>query len=153
MIYNIYFIITFFFYFLFYKKILKKSKNIKRINLFLILYSLFTIFDLIFLKSSFTNGFITNNIVFGAILLIITLILFLIEIINDEKIIFNIEKLLIFWISIGVLLFHIGVIPIIISSEILKYDGIYDRILLGLNIIMYGSFIIGFICSDPKYNY
>jgi hypothetical protein len=50
-------------------------------------------------------------------------------------------------------LFHIGVIPIIISSEYLNFKGLYHTILTPLNIIMYGCFIIGLIKSDLKYNY
>ena len=60
---------------------------------------------------------------------------------------------MIFWISIGLLLFHIGSIPIFIAKQFLNYNATHNYILLGLNIIMYGSFIIGFILSDKKYNY
>jgi len=151
-IYNTYTIITFLFYFSFYKKLFKKERNVKIMTWFLILYVLFTVFDIIILKSHFLS-FTPNNLVFGAILLIITQILFLMEIINDEKIVFNIKKSFIFWISIGVLLFYIGIIPIMVSADFLQFNGIFDTILLVINAIMYGCFIAGFILSDKKYNY
>lgn len=152
-IYNIYTITTFIFYFIFYWSLFKKKKNKKIMQIILIMYFILSLFDILYLKSHFVNDFFANNIVFGSILLLITLILFLIEIINDENLIFNIKKSLIFWISIGALLLYIGVIPIIIAAKHLGFKGIYDTILTTLNIIMYGSFTIGFIWSDPKYNY
>ena len=151
--YNLYIIISFLFYFFFYKKLFKKKGNKEIMNVFIIGFVLFLIFNLMFLKSTFTNGFNTNNVVVGAIFLLITLILFLMEIINIETIVFNIKKSFIFWISVGLLLFYIGVIPIMISKKYLNYGDIYFFILNGLNVIMYGCFIIGFIKSDSKYNY
>lgn len=152
-VYNVYLIISFLFYFILYKNLIKKRNKKKIITILLFIYLFLTIIDLLIFKTSFVDGFIINNIIFGSILLVITVILFMIEIINDERIVFNIKKSIVFWISVGVLLFHIGFIPIMISSKLLKYDGIYDNILLGLNVIMYGSFTIGFIKSDPKFNY
>lgn len=152
-IYNTYVIVTPIFYFLFYKSLFKKENNKKVMNFFLIIYFLFTLYDMLILKSNFMNDFFVNNMVFGSILIVIMLILFLIEIISNEEIIFNIKKSLIFWISIGALLFYIGSTPIIIGSNYLKFEGLFDTILTVLNLIMYGSFVIGFIYSDKKYNY
>lgn len=152
-IYNTYAVITFVFYLLFYKSLFKNKRNKLIMNLFLLLYLLFIPFDFFILKTDFYYDFFVNNIIFGAILLIVTLILFLIEIVNSEDIIFNIKKSFIFWISIGVLLFYIGSTPIIISSKYLEYRGLFQQIITGLNLIMYGSFIFGFIKSDKKYNY
>lgn len=152
-VYNIYIVVTFLFYLTFYKSLFRNNNNKKTINIFLLLYLLFIPFDLFILKTHFLNDFFANNLVFGSTLLVITLILFLIEIINNEKIVFNIKKSFIFWISVGALLFYIGVIPIIISSEYLNFKGLYHTILTPLNIIMYGCFVVGFITSNPKYNY
>jgi len=152
-IYNIYTLITFLFYFIFYKSVYKKRNNKKLMNKFILVYLLFIIVDLIVFKPDFFNDLFINDFVFGSVLLLITLILFLFEIISDKMIIFNFRKAFIFWVSIGVLLFYIGIIPVIISSEFLKFNGLFDTVVLGLNIIMYGSFITGFILSDKKYNY
>jgi len=152
-IYNTYIILTCLFYILFYKSLFKNKTNKKIMNAFVIIYLLFTIFDFVILKSHFINDFLSNNFVFGPILIALILILFLIEIINNEAVIFNIKKTFIFWVSVGALLFYIGVIPIIITSELLNFDGLYDNILSGLNFIMYGSFSLGYILSDKKYNY
>lgn len=152
-VYNLYALVSFFFYFTFYKNLFKNKINKIIMSVFIGLYILFSIIDITIFKTDYLSDFISNNIVFGSILLTITLILFLIEIINNETVIFNIKKIFIFWVSVGALLFYIGVIPIIITSKLLNFNGLYDSILTGLNIIMYGSFSLGYILSDKKYNY
>jgi hypothetical protein len=152
-VYNFYTIMTVLFYFIFYKQLFQKPINKKIMNVFFVIFLLFTIVEFTIFKTSFLNSFSTYNFILGAILLIITVILFLIEIINNEDIIFKIKKALVFWISIGVLLFYVGSLPIFITGEFLGYKGIFDKILIGLNIIMYGSFILGFLWSDKKYIY
>ena len=77
----------------------------------------------------------------------------MIEIINNESIIFNIEKSFIFWVSVGCLLFYVGVIPIMISSKQLFFKGIFEVILNILNGVAHSLFIVGYIWSDKKYNY
>ncbi|WP_147296399.1 hypothetical protein [Lutibacter oceani] len=62
------------------------------------------------------------------------------------------NKLLLFWICTGTLLFYIGIIPIQIMAKFFNYRGLFDYIILGLNIIMYGFFTIGFIISKKEYN-
>ncbi len=113
----------------------------------------FIFFDVFILKESILTEFNVHLLILGSVLLLTTLILFLIEIINNNKIIFNISKSFIFWISIGLLLFYVGILPIMITREFLNYNGTYTIILVALNIIMYGSFIIGMVKSDIKYNY
>ena len=122
-------------------------------NLFLIAFIAFTLFDIFVLKTDYCTNFIINSTIFTAVLLIITLILFLVEIINNERIIFFIRKSFIFWISVGSLLFFVGIIPIIITASFLNFDGIFDTILAGLNLIMYGSVVFGFAFFDKKYDY
>ncbi len=152
-IYNIYTIVTFIFYFLFFRLLFKSNKLKKLMVAFLLSYILFIFLDLLVLKPNFFKNSYTHIFVFGSILLISTLILFLIEIINNKFAIFKYKETLIFWICIGTLLFFIGVLPVMISVEYLKYEGLYDIVVATLNIIMYGSFSYGFINSNPKYNY
>jgi len=152
-VYNTYVILSFLFYIYFYKKLFKNKRNKKIMNLFLILFLVFTIVDILVLKTDYYNDFIINSTIFVALLLIITLILFLAEIINNERIIFFIKKSFIFWISAGSLLFFVGIIPIIVTASFLNFDGIFDTMLAGLNLVMYGSVILGFTFFDKKYDY
>jgi len=152
--YNIHILVSYIFYFYFYSSLSKNNRNKKMINIFIILFSLFSVFNYLILDQNITDKKLNiNNIIVGSVFLLITIILFLIEIINNEKIVFNIYKSFIFWISIGLLLFYIGILPIMISTEYLNYNITYTVILNSLNVIMYGSFIIGMVKSETKYNY
>jgi len=152
-VYNIYTIFVFIFYFVFYKKIFKNSKNKKIMLWFVTIYLLFVFADIFIIKTHFFNHSLINSFVVGAVLLLVTLILFLKEVIDNKNAIFNIRKTFIFWISTGALLFFIGVIPVMITVEHFKYEGLPDYVIAILNVIMYGCFVIGFVNSDHKYNY
>lgn len=152
-IYNINIIVSFIFYFIVYRELSNKPANKVIIKYLIGFFIVFVIFNNTVLGQKIIDGYNTNNFIFGSIILFIILILFLIEIINNEKIIFNIQKYFIFWVSIGLLIFHIGMIPIMISREYLYFNNIYMYILNSLNIVMYVCYVIGMIKSDVKYNY
>jgi hypothetical protein len=150
-VYNTYIIINFLFYFylfsyLFHSKLKRKIMKIC-LYVFSLLYLYLVVSDL---QSFFYD---LNLIMFfsGSFALITTIIFYLIELLNKDSIIFDITKFLPFWISIGNLLFFIGIIPIMIMRNYLDYSGLYDVILRILNVILYGSFAIGFILADKKY--
>ncbi len=151
--YNFYSVVTFLFFLIYYKFQFKKQYFKNTMNWFLGLFVIVAVYELFYLKTSLLNGFFMPTTIFGSLLFIITLLLFLYEIIVNKHIIFNVEKSLIFWISIGCLLFYIGVIPIVISYKRLNVDGLFDIVLNILNSIAHLCFIIGFIFSDKKYNY
>jgi len=152
-LYNIYNPITVLFYLYFYKAFIKGKRTKKLINYFQLTLISSYIIEFLFFKLDFLSQEATYSNNFGSLLLLIVIILFLFEIINDEKIVFNLYKSMIFWMSIGLLLFVVGTIPIFISVDLMNFNNTYLFILYGLNIIMYGSFIIGFIVSKKKYNY
>jgi len=115
----------------------------------------------IFLAASFIN-ILTANFIFenqmvayvvGACLVIFCIILYYIEILSDSRILYIKEDLL-FWISIGLLLFYVGYIPIKISREFFSnYEDVFvtlynvQRILI---IIMNSCFIIGFVWTKKR---
>ncbi len=152
-LYNIYDIVTILFYLYLYKTLIISPKTIKLINYFMMAFIGSYIVEFLF---GYFNPLTENSSYsahIGSIFLLITLILFLFEIINNEKIVFNLHKSMIFWISIGLLLYVVGTIPIFISREIMNYNITYQYILFGLNVIMYGCFVAGFILSKKEYNY
>ncbi|MEE9349709.1 MAG: hypothetical protein V3U80_06650 [Flavobacteriaceae bacterium] len=152
-VYNIYAIVSFFFYQFFYQSLFKKTKNKKLVTIFIITYIVFSLFYILVLKKNIAQDFFVYNIIVVAVLNIATLIVFLSEIISESDGVLNLYKTFIFWISVGSLLFFIGVIPILISSYLLNFNGLFDHILTGLNVLRYGSFALAFIMFDRKYIY
>lgn len=59
-----------------------------------------------------------------------------------------------FWISTALLLFYMGIIPLVLLANYLGLDksGSYNIILISLNAVLYGCYIIGFIWMKKKYS-
>ena len=149
LIYNIYDLLFYgYFYYLFWHYcFLKRNKNIILIG------------AILFLISFIVNASIINIIskpqlysyTIGGLVLITATIVYLKEDFAKKK--YN--KNLLFWISIGLLIFHIGFIPInimytytTIETKTLNY--VLPKVHLALVFIMYASFIYGFIKMKGK---
>lgn len=57
-----------------------------------------------------------------------------------------------FWISIGVLLYNIGFIPVFVIAELIDFRGVFMYITFALNIILSLCFISGFVISKKEFN-
>ncbi|MRI02145.1 hypothetical protein GH721_16490 [Kriegella sp. EG-1] len=147
LIYNIYDLIFFTYFFFVYKKSIKKV-NIKK----MIKYGTW-----IFLICFIINALIINPMllelwyayVTGSVLLIFSSIAYLLQLFQQNGIKENSLNIL-FWISIGLIIFHLGYTPITIikNLNIKTITGNEYTILrtthISLIILMYASFIIGF---------
>ncbi len=153
LLYNIYYIISFVYLFILYRNYLNSKRNKNVVVTFVISYSVFLI----------VNGFYQNYIYELQILpyiaasgfLVITIFLYFFEILNSEKVL-NVKKNLLFWISIGLVLYHIGNIPFrILRNYYTDWTDVTVSFLLGvfLTITMNICFIIGFIWSNRKQLY
>lgn len=152
-IYNIYNLITFSFCLFLFQYYLTK-KNYKHIvKTFIITYlALFCI------NGFFQNYFKEHQLVpylVGSLSLIITIVLYFVEVLNSEKVL-NAKKSLLFWISVGLLLYYVGNTPFRILRNFYKYltdASILFLVNFTLIIIKNTCFIIGFIWSDKKQQY
>jgi len=152
-IYNIYNVISFSYLFLLYRSYLNNKKRRK-----IILY-----FILVYIISFIINGFYQNYLkqsqtvpyLIASVFLIISVVFYFIQILNSEKVL-KVNKNLLFWISVGLFLFYIGIIPFRIivnsfsNSTALNYLFSIKFILV---IAMNLCFIIGFIWSNKERQY
>ncbi|WP_386807756.1 hypothetical protein [Lutibacter holmesii] len=129
---------------------MKDSFKRNFLKLLLATYIVIVAIDVIFIENFITEGLI-NIMIIGSLFVVISVMLFFVELINRDEIL-EIQNSLIFWISIGVLLFNIGFIPIIIIAEFIAYRGVFSYIILTLNIIMSLCFITGFLVSKKEFN-
>ncbi|PKA82287.1 hypothetical protein ATE92_0415 [Ulvibacter sp. MAR_2010_11] len=149
-LYNAFIITSFLFYFNWYYTILRRSNFKKAVIAFTIIFSVVALFNLFFVswKAYHSYTFFTG----AAFLLVLTLFHFH-QLLNSNEVLIVKHKLS-FWISTGLLLFYMGMIPLI---YLLKYIGIehlsYLFILISLNVILYGCYTIGFIWTKKKYNH
>ncbi len=152
-IYNIYNVINFTYLLFLYRHYIQ-NKTHKKAILF---------FSIIYLISFVINGFFENYLIefqkfpyiIAAIFLVITISLYFIEILNSQKVL-NAKRNLLFWISVGFLIFFVGNLPFrILTNYYMKLTDatISFLVKLTLTIIMNICFIIGFIWSDKKQQY
>lgn len=153
-IFNFYMLVSFSYYIIILKTLLSKISHKVVANLFLIIFLLFYIVNLIFIQKNITETF-TYSFSLGVIFVLILAGLYIIEIFNSGKIL-NFRESIYFWFILGVLLFHVPFLPFMLAIKwvlINSSGSIYSFVLFILNVLMYGCFITGFICSKKKYNY
>ncbi len=150
---NLYIVISFYFFFLFYKSVFHLPANRKIMDVFILLFSIFLLVDIFYFKTNLISQFLAKTAVFGSVLLLITIILITMEFLQNKEMVNNIEHSFIFWITLGCFLFYMGIIPVLIYSKFHLSNGIFNTILVILNTFTHTSFILGFMLSERKYNY
>lgn len=152
-IYNIYHLINFSFIFLLFRKYVNKKKNKNRIRIFSILY-LISFFVNMFFENYFYEVQTVPFFV-ASVLIIISIMYYYSEILNTNEVLY-VKKKMVFWISVGYLLYLSGNFPIrIVRNYFTKTLDVEYIVEVGsvLSIVMNICFIIGFIWSEENKQY
>lgn len=148
-IYNFYTIISFLFYFYWYYAILKQKTLQKTVLVFGILFTGVAIWNLVF--QSWTE-YHQYTFVVGALFTLIATVFHFWQLLYSDQILV-IQYKLSFWISAGLLLFYMGMVPFMLLSRYFELTGAsYYILIISLNCILYGCYIIGFLWTKKKYN-
>ncbi|WP_157972891.1 hypothetical protein [Aureibaculum luteum] len=150
-LYNILNIVTFSTVYIIYYRYLKTQLFKKWIKVFLIVFLLVNILNWAFIQNFIKEGAVFPKII-GSVFLIISIIFYFIELLRSEKIVIF-HRLLLFWISVGLLLFYTGTIPFVLKwNGFMVIKGVHELflILYILAIIMYLTFTFGFIWSKKE---
>ncbi len=149
-LYNISTTITFIFYFLIYYTYIKEKTEKNYSIRFLILYIITLIFSGFF--ENYLNQLQSIPFLLGAVLLMVNIILYYVDILKAEQP-QEVAKNLLFWISAGLLIYYVGKIPFRIVRAYYANQNT-GSILFILNIIltivMNTFFIVGFIASSKR---
>jgi len=142
-----------FYLFLFYRYI-ENTKTKRFILISGILYETYFLINYLFLSENWQT-LQTYPFVVGGLLIITVVFLFLIEMFQSDKILFM-TKYLVFWVSLGLLFYNIIPLPFFAVRNIIQYNNQQlNQYLMSIqftaNILMYLSFIYGFIWSKIKY--
>lgn len=140
-LFNTYRIYTFIFYQYYYYTILKEKWGKMCIKLIMTAFVLISVFEI--------GDFFAKNMILmrmsGTIFLVCSAGLYLKEVFNGNEI-FSFYKTLPFWISLGGVTYYSITTPLFIFADVLKFSHqVYLEILLLCNIVLYGSFITGFL--------
>jgi len=152
-VFNIYALIQFlFFLWLFYKYY--KTPVYKTLIKFMWgVILLFFIINTLFFQDIYVT-YQSYFFLIGGVFLLISVILFFIEILNSEAIL-KIKHLPIFWVAVGIMLFQLGFIPVFLATKYINYSNglTYGYILLILNFITSLCYSLGFIWSKKNLDY
>ena len=131
------------------------KENLSKKIILIVFYCclLFLFVDFMFITETI-NKFLSFAYGFMSFGISIMCFLYLYEIAKTEMVL-NQNRVLQYWLSIGLLIFHLCNLPItVLINDLFKIG--YVRELLGIqtisSIIMYSCFTIGFIWSKRKYN-
>jgi len=152
-IYNVYYGINFTYLLLLYRRHLSNKTSKHLVSGFLILYAIAYIVESCF--KNYLIEFQTAAYILASICLIVTIILYFVEVLNSNKIL-AIKKNLLFWISVGLLLYYAGYTPYRIIRNFytdLEKSSVIIAVMVTLTIIMNTCYIIGFTCSQKKEQY
>lgn len=153
-IYNLYNLIIFSIYIILLRSLLEKLFFQKTALLFLLFFILTFFLNWFFIQNGLTE-ILTNSYALGVVFITVLGSMYLFELFSTNLIL-NYSKSIFFWFVLGVLLFHVTYLPFMLSLKwfLIDYNpAIYGLILFFLNLLMNTSFIIGFICSEKRYNY
>ncbi|MEM7087356.1 MAG: hypothetical protein AAF489_14305 [Bacteroidota bacterium] len=141
-VYNIYIIVSFSFYLFWFSLVLR---NRKIPYLFLLLFLISVPFSIYF-EDIFWEELLLSSFTVGVILVLFCAALYFLELLGESRIV-NLHRSQRFWIIAGLLIFNIGFLPLLFLGSILDPYGLAHRIVLTiLNVILYGTYTIGFLC-------
>ena len=134
-----------------YSKSIKRPVHIKWIKFFIFFYIIISILNWSFIQDVRFEWSELPSIT-GSVFLAISIVFYFVQLLRSERIIIFHKKLL-FWISIGFLIFYVGKIPFNIKfTDYALLKGIHNLFLIVwiLAIIMYLLFAFGFVWSDKE---
>ncbi len=154
--FNIYMIVSFSFFIYFFNSFISNTVVNKRLRLLIIVFVIVTVINLL-LSDIFFNGYSIFTSVVGSVIVMVSIFLYYFDLLKRDDII-SLKRQLPIYISIGVLIYNLTITPSDIYSQYFNtHNDIYIKfsglIVLLANIIMYGTFITGFIvCAKSNPN-
>ncbi|MEJ5050977.1 hypothetical protein WH221_14195 [Chryseobacterium culicis] len=146
--YVIGFLMIIFFLYLFYYYQLLYVPLLKKIQVIILALFVLNIAVMFYTEDDLLHHFSFNMLYVDILLLLFSIILFLYQTFNSDKIL-GIKSYLPFWISVALLIFFIGSIPILFFRTTVS-ETIYFFILFMLNLISNGILILGLIWNKQE---
>ncbi|WP_407848392.1 hypothetical protein [Chryseobacterium sp. KCF3-3] len=146
--YVIGFLMIVFFLYLFYYYQLLYVPMLKKIQVIILILFVLNIVIMFYTEDDLFHHFSFNMLYVDILLLLFSIILFLYQTFNSDKIL-EIKNYLPFWISVALLIFFIGSIPILFFRTTVS-ESIYFFILFMLNLISNGILILGLIWNKQE---
>ena len=145
-VYNVFTIVSGFFYLFWFRSILNQKKVI---TIFIVLF--FGSIITSFLLEDFFESLWGISLILLAFLILCCVTLYFSKLLNSSTVI-EFQKEQQFWICTGLLIFYLGFMPLLLFQDSYFKLVISDYLfaIMTLNSIMYGFFIISFLCLKEK---
>ncbi|WP_374958015.1 hypothetical protein [Gilvibacter sp.] len=156
-VHNIQLIITFGFFANYFRSSLKPGLLASIIKLVIIVFMIGALVNLL-LSGVYFNGISKFTYIIGSILLLIAILVYYFELLRSDNIL-RFSQSLTFYISVGLLIYYLTMTPLFIygsyyytgeSSD--TFNKFYIYTLAIANVVMYGTFTLGFILCKPNQN-
>ncbi len=154
--YNIGINIELVFYLVIFYQYISNKKTKKLILIGGVFYESFFLINYLFLSESW-NTYQVFPFTFAGLVLIIAIFMFFLEMFQSDKVLY-IGKYLIFWIGLGLLFYNVIPMPLLIGKYFYLEKNYSSSIIVFINgiqyvgnLLMYVSFIYGFIWSSMTY--
>ena len=149
-IYNLYMLVSFPFFYYWYFSILQKRIHKTYVIMFSSVFLLTAFWNLIDQSWEVYHKY---TFVTGALFTLTCAIFHFWQLLNSDEVL-EVKYKLSFWISTGLLLFNMGMIPFMLLSEYFDFssNAYYFFVIIGLNLILYGCYSLGFLWTKEKYN-
>jgi len=146
-IYNVYIIGSFLFFFYWFSQILEKHQTL--VSLFTIGFGISIVYCILFI-GFFDLIWLLPILVGGVFTIILSCLWYAQKLTSDDA--FNFLRSQKFWIVTGLLIFHLGIIPLLYFQNyvIRVFPMSYGAIIMSLNIILYGCITFSFLCLPKK---
>lgn len=146
--YVIGFLMIVFFLYLFYYYQLLYVPLLKKIQMIILILFVLNIAVMFYTEDDLLHHFSFNMLYADILLLLFSIILFLYQTFNSDKVL-EIKNYLPFWISVSLMIFFIGSIPILFFRTTVS-ETIYFFILFMLNLISNGILILGLLWNQQE---
>lgn len=149
-------VVTYLIFFIFFIRILPNEKLRKVFKVLVVLFTITSVLNLVF-SGIFFLAFSAYSEITGTLLLMLVIAAYYYELLNSDKILKS-HKLLVFYISVGVLIWHLVMTPLFIYSNYFfkenpQFISMHAMILQWSNIFMYSCFTLGFLICSRKKNF
>lgn len=130
----------------------KIKKPIKRkiVISLLTFFALFTFINIIF-YSNYYHELLLYNILLAKLIIVFVLILYFSEVLVSNEILY-VKYTLFYWIALGIFLYNLTFLPSYALFKFITVFGIFQIVILVLNLVMHACFITGFLISKKEYN-
>ena len=151
-VYNVFIIIQLTFFLWWFQHIIESQKRKNIIKIFIGLYLVYSVVNMCYLQD-FILGNQTYTYAVGVIFLLIAIGFYFVETFNKDSVL-NITDSILFWFTLGVLLFYGTFMPFLFASKLflLGDKWILSLVTFLLNVIMYTCFAVGFYKSYKNNN-